>query len=83
MSGDRGRCLDGDSPLGKEFNTGLHAIGYIFIPVAGIVASITGIMAGVTIIFTLPVGLAMVDKGDHQYRLSSSCVTCTGVLPCA
>lgn len=114
--------IDSESPLGKEFNAGLHAIGYIFIPVAGImaaipylsafvgtvigpvfeavgadpamaatsviavdmggyqlakelalsnegwvIASITGFMAGATIIFTIPVGLAMLDKEDHQY----------------
>lgn len=114
--------IDAESPLGKEFNAGLHAIGYIFIPVAGIMAaipylsafisaligpvfhtvgadpamaatsiiavdmggyqlardlalsnegwimaSITGFMAGATIIFTIPVGLAMLDKDDHQY----------------
>ncbi|MDP0926785.1 ethanolamine utilization protein EutH [Paracoccus onubensis] len=114
--------IDSESPLGKEFNAGLHAIGYIFIPVAGIMASIpylsafvtavispafqainadpamaatsiiavdmggyqlakelalsnegwimaslTGFMAGATIIFTIPVGLAMLDKEDHEY----------------
>ena len=114
--------VDSDSPLGREFSAGLHAIGYIFIPVAGIMASIpylsafvdavagplfhavgadpamaatsiiavdmggyqlaralaqsqegwimasvTGFMAGATIIFTIPVGLAMLDKDDHQY----------------
>ena len=106
--------VDSDSPLGREFSAGLHAIGYIFIPVAGIMASIpylsafvdavagplfhavgadpamaatsiiavdmggyqlakalaqsqegwimasvTGFMAGATIIFTIPVGLAL------------------------
>ncbi len=111
-----------ESPLGKEFNAGLHAIGYIFIPVAGIMAaipylsafiktvigplflamkidpamaatsiiavdmggyqlakalalsnegwimaSITGFMAGATIIFTIPVGLTMLDKKEHPY----------------
>lgn len=114
--------IDSESPLGKEFNAGLHAIGYIFIPVAGIMASIpylsafitavispvfqainadpamaatsiiavdmggyqlarelalsnegwimaslTGFMAGATIIFTIPVGLAMLDKEDHEF----------------
>lgn len=114
--------IDSESPLGKEFSAGLHAIGYIFIPVAGIMASIpylsafvdavagpvfhavgadpamaatsiiavdmggyqlakalalthegwimasiTGFMAGATIIFTIPVGLAMLDKEDHPY----------------
>ncbi|WP_321366254.1 ethanolamine utilization protein EutH [uncultured Celeribacter sp.] len=114
--------IDNESPLGKEFNSGLHSIGHIFIPVAGIMAaipylsafissvvgplfqavnadpamaattiiavdmggyqlaetlsqskegwilaSITGFMAGATIIFSIPVGLAMLDKEDHQY----------------
>ena len=114
--------IDSESPLGKEFNSGLHSIGHIFIPVAGIMAaipylsafissvvgplfqavnadpamaattiiavdmggyqlaetlskskegwilaSITGFMAGATIIFSIPVGLAMLDKEDHQY----------------
>lgn len=114
--------IDSESELGKEFNAGLHAIGYIFIPVAGIMAAIpylaafveaaigpifhsvgadpamaatsiiatdmggyqlakalaltnegwimamiTGFMAGATIIFTIPVGLAMLEKQDHQY----------------
>ncbi|AGT07412.1 ethanolamine utilization protein EutH [Paracoccus aminophilus] len=114
--------IDSESELGREFNAGLHAIGYIFIPVAGIMASIpylsafiiafvgpifqavnadpamaatsiiatdmggyqlaqalalskegwimatvTGFMAGATIIFSIPVGLAMLDKEDHQY----------------
>ena len=108
--------------MGKEFLTGLHSIGPIFIPVAGIMASIpylstfvenvlgpvweavgadpgiaattfiasdmggyqlalatadsngawimalvTGFMAGATIVFTIPVGLAMLDKADHKY----------------
>lgn len=114
--------IDSESPLAQEFNAGLHAIGYIFIPVAGIMASIpylsgfvdavagplfhavgadpamaataiiavdmggyqlakalaqsqegwimasvTGFMAGATIIFSIPVGLAMLDKEDHPY----------------
>ncbi|OLT45901.1 ethanolamine utilization protein EutH [Saccharomonospora sp. CUA-673] len=108
--------------LGKEFKEGLHSIGAIFIPVAGIMAaipylsalvesvagplfdaigadpaiaatsliavdmggyqlahetaattggwimaSVVGYMAGATIIFTIPVGLAMVDRRDHRY----------------
>jgi ethanolamine transporter len=32
-----------------------------------IMASITGFMAGATIIFSIPVGLAMLDKKDHHY----------------
>ena len=116
--------------LGKEFLEGLHAIGHIFIPVAGIMASIpflsafvkfafgpmfasigadpsiaatsfiavdmggyqlaqdlavgagpatpeavsnwimamvVGYMAGATIVFSIPVGLALLDKRDHKY----------------
>lgn len=114
--------LDSDSPLGREFMAGLHAIGYIFIAVAGIMAavpylsrfvdmaigpvfltvgadpamaatsviavdmggyqlarelalstegwimaSIIGFMAGATIISSIPVGLAMLEKSDHKY----------------
>ncbi len=114
--------IDSESPLGKEFTAGLHSIGHIFIPVAGvmaaipylsagisatlgpifgsvgadpamaatsliavdmggyqlaatlaqspegwIIASLTGFMAGATIIFSIPVGLAMLDKKDHRY----------------
>lgn len=114
--------IDSESALGKEFTAGLHSIGHIFIPVAGIMAaipflsaaisatlgpifsavnadpamaatsliavdmggyqlaaslakstegwimaSITGFMAGATIIFSIPVGLAMLDKKDHHY----------------
>ncbi len=110
------------SQLGKEFEEGLHSIGPIFIPVAGIMASIpylsafvsfvfgpifqsigadpaiaatsfiavdmggyqlaevlanskeswimamvTGYMAGATIVFSIPVGLAMLEKRDHKY----------------
>ena len=113
---------DPESGLGKEFVEGLYAIGPIFIPVAGIMASIpylsefirivasplfagigadpaiaattliavdmggyqladtlagtrdawlmatiVGYMAGATIIFSIPVGLAMLDKADHKY----------------
>lgn len=111
-----------ESGLGKEFIEGIHAIGPIFIPVAGIMASIpylsefirlaagplfalvgadpsiaattviavdmggyqladalagtrdawilatiVGYMAGATIIFSIPVGLAMLAKPDHKY----------------
>ncbi len=111
-----------DSGLGKEFIEGLYSIGPIFIPVAGIMASIpylaefirtvigpvfaligadpsiaattiiavdmggyqladtlaqsrdvwliaifTGFTSGATIIFSIPVGLAMLDKADHKY----------------
>jgi ethanolamine transporter len=111
-----------DEGLGKEFLDGLHAIGHIFIPTAGIMASIpylsrfiralvgpmfssigadpamaatsllavdmggyqladrlantreswtmamiTGYMAGATIIFSIPVGLKLLDRRDHKY----------------
>ena len=111
-----------DEGLGKEFREGIYAIGPIFIPVAGIMASIpylsefvrvlvgplfsaigadpaiaattiiavdmggyqladalaqtrdgwimasvVGYMAGATIIFSIPVGLAMLQKSDHKY----------------
>lgn len=111
-----------DEGLGREFVAGLHSIGPIFIPVAGIMASIpylsyfieiaigplfnmvgadpaiagtmliasdmggfqlakalakspegwimalvVGFMAGATIIFSIPVGLAMLAKKDHKY----------------
>ncbi|MDP7018998.1 MAG: ethanolamine utilization protein EutH [Pirellulaceae bacterium] len=113
---------DPEKGLGKEFLEGLHSIGYIFIPVAGIMAAIpllsqfvdsffgpvlnsigadpaiaatsliavdmggyqladrlaesreswimammVGYMAGATIVFSIPVGLAMVEKRDHKY----------------
>ncbi len=108
--------------MGREFKEGLHSIGPIFIPVAGIMASIpylskfieavvgpvfglvgaspsmaattviavdmggyqlaqatadstanwimaaiVGYMAGATIVFSIPVGLAMLDQRDHKY----------------
>lgn len=108
--------------LGKEFFEGLYTMGPIFVPVAGIMASIpylsaaieaavgplfeligadaaiaattiiavdmggyqlaevlaattddwlmamvVGYMAGATIVFSIPVGLAMLDKRDHKY----------------
>lgn len=108
--------------LGKEFMEGIHLIGHIFIPVAGIMASIPylsqlikfvfahiygmigadpslaattfiavdmggyqlaeslaaskeswimamtiGYMAGATIIFVIPVGLAMLNKKEHKF----------------
>jgi ethanolamine transporter len=110
------------SALGDEFLSGLYSIGYIFVPVAGIMASIpylssfitafigpffnalgadpaiagtaiiasdmggyqlaealaespegwimamvVGFMSGSTIIFSIPVGLAMLEKADHKY----------------
>lgn len=111
-----------DSGLGAEFRAGLHSIGPIFIPVAGIMASVpylavfvervigpiyglfggspamasttfiavdmggyqlaeataentdvwimamvAGYMAGATLVFSIPVGLAMLEKEDHKY----------------
>ena len=108
--------------LGKQFMEGIHAIGHIFLPTAGIMASIpflsmfidkvcgplfasigadpaiaatailatdmggyqlaevlkesyegwmmamvVGFMAGATIVFSIPMGLAMLDKRDHKY----------------
>ncbi|MDN4526625.1 ethanolamine utilization protein EutH [Fictibacillus fluitans] len=108
--------------IGKEFMEGLHSVGYIFVPAAGIMASIpylsafiekvfgpmfhavgadpaiaattiiavdmggyqlaealaatkeswimamsVGYMSGATIVFSIPVGLAMLDKRDHKY----------------
>ncbi|WP_019810857.1 ethanolamine utilization protein EutH [Saccharomonospora halophila] len=113
---------DDEHGLGREFKEGLYSIGPIFVPVAGIMASIpylsalvesvagplfdaigadpaiaatsliavdmggyqlaqetagstggwimatvVGYMAGATIIFTIPVGLAMLDRRDHRY----------------
>lgn len=113
---------DDEHGMGKEWKEGLHAIGPIFIPVAGIMASIpylsrfveavvgplfnvvgaspamaatsiiavdmggyqlaqaiadntanwimasvVGYMAGATIVFSIPVGLAMLDHRDHKY----------------
>lgn len=111
-----------DDGIGREFMSGLHAIGHIFVPAAGIMASIpyltwfidkfvspifqtigadpaiaatailatdmggyqlaealkmtnegwimamiVGYMAGATIVFSIPMGLAMLDKRDHKY----------------
>ncbi|KMY53802.1 ethanolamine utilization protein EutH [Bacillus sp. FJAT-27231] len=108
--------------LGREFMNGLHTVGHIFVPAAGIMASIpflsqfidsvigplfnsvgadpaiaatailatdmggyqlanvlketyegwimamiVGYMAGATIVFSIPMGLAMLDKRDHKY----------------
>lgn len=108
--------------IGKEFMDGVHTIGYIFVPIAGIMASIPyltvfiskvispifhfigadpaiavttflasdmggyqlanalkesyegwimamiiGYMAGATIVFSIPMGLTMLDKHDHKY----------------
>lgn len=113
---------DDKKGMGAEFLNGIYSIGPIFLPVAGIMASIpylsafvqafvapvwsaagadpglaattfvasdmggyqlaqevagsdgawimalvTGFMAGATIVFSIPVGLAMLDKADHKY----------------
>lgn len=122
VAGALASLFDSEQGLGKEFLDGLHAIGYIFVPVAGVMAAIpllsqlvsatagpvystvgadpamaattfiavdmggyqlarsltdvheiwimammTGYMAGATIVFSIPVGLAMLDKKDHPY----------------
>lgn len=122
VAGATASLFDGQHGLGKEFLDGLHSIGYIFVPVAGVMAAIpllsqlvrvvagpvysgmgadpamaattfiavdmggyqlarsltgvhetwimammTGYMAGATIVFSIPVGLAMLDKQDHPY----------------
>lgn len=114
--------VNAESELAKEFTAGLHSIGPIFIPVAGIMAAIpfissfisqwigpmflamgadagiagpifiasdlggyqlaqalshspegwilgliTGFQCGSTVIFVIPVGLAMLNKADHKY----------------
>jgi len=111
-----------DEGIGREFMTGLQTIGHIFVPAAGIMASIpyltwfinkfispafqaigadpaiaatsilatdmggyqlaealkvtnegwimamiVGYMAGATIVFSIPMGLALLDKRDHKY----------------
>jgi len=113
---------DDQNGLGKEFLQGIHSIGYLFIPVAGVMAAlpylstfiekflgpiwsalgadpsmaattfiatdmggyqlaeatahsngdwitamVTGYMAGATIVFSIPVGLAMLRRVDHKY----------------
>ncbi|MBA8846390.1 ethanolamine transporter [Ochrobactrum sp. RH1CCR137] len=122
IAGAVASIFNSETGLGKEFVAGLHSIGPIFIPVAGIMASIpylskfisslvgplhsmlgadpaiaattviaadmggyqlakalaqspegwimamvVGFMAGATIIFSIPVGLAMLNKRDHKY----------------
>ncbi len=122
VAGAVASIVDAESALGKEFTAGLHSIGPIFIPVAGIMASIpyissfiatfiaplfqwmgadpgiagpifiaadmggyqlahslaqspegwilgllTGFQSGATVIFVVPVGLAMLRKVDHKY----------------
>lgn len=118
--------------LGKEFLAGLHVMGYLFIPVAGVMASlpyltkiaeglfgptfaligadpaiaattfiavdmggyqladalaqtreswimamITGYLAGATIVWIIPVGLAMIPKRDHKFMALG---TMSGIL---
>lgn len=113
---------DSEKGLGKEFMEGIHSVGYIFVPAAGIMAAIpylskfiesvfgplfgivgadpsiaatsiiavdmggyhlaealaltyeawiiamvVGYMAGATIVFSIPMGLAMLEKRDHKY----------------
>jgi len=113
---------DSEKGLGREFMEGIHATGHIFVPAAGIMASIpyltvliesvfgpffdalnadpalaatmiiasdmggyhlaaalteskealimaliTGFMGGATIVFSIPMGLAMLDKRDYKY----------------
>ncbi len=122
VAGALASLFDSEHGLGKEFLDGLHAIGHIFVPVAGVMAAIpllsqlvtalagpvyaavgadpamaattfiavdmggyqlarsltdvheiwimammTGYMAGATIVFSIPVGLAMLDKQDRPY----------------
>lgn len=122
IAGAVASIFNNETGLGKEFVAGLHSIGPIFIPVAGIMASIpylskfisslvgplhtmlgadpaiaattviaadmggyqlakalaqtpegwimamvVGFMAGATIIFSIPVGLAMLNTRDHKY----------------
>ena len=122
VAGAIAACWDDEKGLGKEFLEGIYAIGYIFLPVAGIMASVpflaafirtvfgpifslvgadpamaattfiavdmggymlahelaasnenwitamtAGYMAGATIVFSIPVGLAMLQKRDHKY----------------
>jgi len=123
VAGAIAACINDESGLGKEFLEGIYSIGYIFLPVAGIMASVpilaaiierwiaplftaiganpamaattiiavdmgglfladvlagearqswitavtTGYMAGATIVFSIPVGLAMLQKRDHKY----------------
>lgn len=122
VAGAIAACRNEEKGLGKEFLEGIYSIGYIFLPVAGIMASApylaafirtvfgpifrqvgadpamaattfiaidmggymlaeelaasrenwitamtAGYMAGSTIVFSIPVGLAMLQKRDHKY----------------
>jgi len=122
VAGALAAIRDAERGLGKQFMEGLHSIGPIFVPVAGIMASVpylsrvtdqllgpafdrigadpavaatsviavdmggyklaeslahstegwivamvVGYLAGATVIFSIPVGLAMIDRTDHKY----------------
>ena len=122
LAGAIASIIDQEKGLGKEFLDGIYSIGPIFVPVAGIMASIpylskvisalfgpvfagvgadpaiaattiiavdmggyqlakqlaatpeswimammVGVMAGSTIVFSIPVGLTMLDRRDHPY----------------
>ncbi|WP_320938790.1 ethanolamine utilization protein EutH, partial [Lysinibacillus capsici] len=117
-----GAIRDAEYGIGKEFMNGIHTVGHIFVPAAGIMAAIpyltwfishfispifeligadpaiaattilasdmggyqlanalkesyegwvmalvVGFMSGATIVFSIPMGLAMLDKRDHKY----------------
>ncbi|MDO5662091.1 MAG: ethanolamine utilization protein EutH [Brachybacterium sp.] len=117
-----GAIVDDTKGIGKEFKEGIHSIGPIFLPVAGIMASVpylatfvevitgrvfaamgadpamaagaliagdmggyslaevtarsesawvmaaaTAFMSGATIVFSIPVGLAMLERRHHRY----------------
>lgn len=120
--GALGAIRNPESGVGKEFMDGLHTVGHIFVPAAGIMAAIpyltwfintfvspfykiigadpaiaatailasdmggyqlayaikasyegwimamvVGFMSGATIVFSIPMGLAMLDRRDHKY----------------
>ncbi|MBM4072620.1 MAG: ethanolamine utilization protein EutH, partial [Planctomycetes bacterium] len=44
-------CRDDEKGLGKEFLEGIYAIGYIFLPVAGIMASVPFLSALIRKVF--------------------------------
>ncbi len=122
VAGAIGAIRNPDQGIGKEFMSGMHTVGHIFVPAAGIMASIpylsqfidkvigpffnrigadpaiaattilasdmggyplanvlkttneglvmaliVGFMSGATIVFSIPMGLAMLDKRDHKY----------------